>query len=114
MASISQICILATSGTFPEVQEIRMCLMNMKERGGGRTQKYLRKNCYHHIKFTITTFLTAFIWRRHLNSEILATTTHRKPGGVSNGTGTQMMSQTIDKCRVKIIQRKLYNIKIPL
>ena len=34
MASMSQICITATGGTFQEAQEMRMCLMNMKERGG--------------------------------------------------------------------------------
>ena len=33
MASISQICIPAAGGTFQEAQEMRMCLMNMKERG---------------------------------------------------------------------------------
>ena len=47
----------------------------------------------------------------HLNSEILATTTHRKPEEVSNETGTQVISQTIDKCRVKMIQRELYIVK---
>ena len=114
MASMSRICIPATGGTFQEAQEMRTCLMNMKERGGGGTQKYLRKSCYHRIKFTVTTFLAAFMWRRHLNSEVLATTTHRKPREVSNGTGTQVISQTIDKCRVKMIQRKLYNVKDPL
>ena len=34
MASISQICIPATGGTFQEAQEMMTCLMNMKERGG--------------------------------------------------------------------------------
>ena len=86
--------------------------MNMNEREGA--QKYLRKNCYHRIKFTITTFLIAFMWRKHLNSETLVTTTHRKPGEVSDGTCTQVISQTIDKCRVKMIQRELYNVKNPL
>ena len=88
--------------------------MNMKERGGRGTQKYLTKSCYHRIKFTVTIFLAAFMWRRHLNSETLATTIHRKPGEVSDGTGTQVISQTIDKCRVKMIQRELYNVKNPL
>ena len=82
--------------------------MNMKERG--ETQKYLRKSYYHRIKITVTTFLVAFMWRRYLNSEVLATTTHRKSKEVSDGTGTQMLSSTIDKCRVKIIQRELYNV----
>ena len=75
---------------------------------------YLRKNCYHRIKFIVTIFLTAFMWRRHLNSEAQATTTHRKPRKVSDGTGTQVISQTIDMCRVKMIQRELYNVKNPL
>ena len=88
--------------------------MNMKGRGGGEAQKYLKKNCYHCIKFTITTFLVAFMWRKHLNSETLVTTTHRKLGEVSDGTCTQVISQTIDKCRVKMIQRELYNVKNPL
>ena len=61
--------------------------MNMKERG--KSTKYLRKSCYHRIKFIVTTFLTAFMWRRHLlNSESLVTTTHRKLGDVSDGTDT--------------------------
>ena len=89
--------------------------MNMKEKGGGGgAQKFLRNSCYHRIKFTVTTFLATFMWRRHLNSETLVTTTHRKPGEVSDGTGTQVISQTIDKCRVKMIQKKLYNVKNPL
>ena len=87
--------------------------MNMKE-GGGGAQKYLRKSCYHRIKFTVITFLTAFMWRKHLNSETLVTTTHRKPREVSDGTGTQVISQMIDKCSVKMIQRELYNVKNPL
>ena len=86
--------------------------MNMKEKG--QSTKYLRKSCYHRIKFTVTTFLAAFMWRRHLNSETLVTTTHKKTGEVSDGTGTQMISQTIDKCKVKMIPRELYNVKNPL
>ena len=54
------------------------------------------------------------MWRRHLNSETLVTTTHKKPGKVSNGIGTQVISQTIDKCRIKMIKRELYNVKNPL
>ena len=112
MASIFQICITSARRTFQEPQEIRMCLMNMKERAGA--QKYLRKNCYHCIKFTITTFLAAFIWRRRLNSETLVTTTYKKPREVSDGTDTQVKSQMFDKCRVKMIQKELYNVKNPL
>ena len=54
------------------------------------TQNYLRKSCYHHIECTATTFLTTFMWRRPLNNAVLATTTHRKPKRVSDGTGTQV------------------------
>ena len=112
MASIYQICIPAAGGTFQKAQEMRMSLMNMKEREGA--QKYLRKNCYYRIKFTVTIFLTTFMWRRHLNSKTLVTTTHKKLGEVSNGTCTQVISQTIDKYRVKMIQRELYKVKNPL
>ena len=49
------------------------------------TQKYLRKSCYHHIECTVTTFLTAFMWRKSLNSIVLVTTTHRKPERVFDG-----------------------------
>ena len=53
-------------------------------------QKYLRENCYNHIKYTATTFLIAFMFRRPLNSVFLATTTHKKPKWVFDRTGTQV------------------------
>ena len=77
------------------------------------TQKYLRERCYHRIKCITTTFLAAFIWRRFLNSAVLAITTHRKPKRVSDGTGTQVMAQMINKCRVKMVQGELYNVRDP-
>ena len=86
--------------------------MDLKEKG--ESPKDLRKNCCHRIKCTITTFLTAFMWRRHLNSETLVITTHRELEEVSDGTDTQVKSQMNNKCRVKIIQRELYNVKNPL
>ena len=76
-----------------------------------RIQKYLRESCYHHIKCTATTFLTVFMWRRPLNSATLATTTHRKPENVSNGTGTQIRAQIVNKCKIKMVQKKLYNVR---
>ena len=76
-------------------------------------QKYLRKNCYHRIECTAATFLTAFMWRRPLNSAALATTTHRKPKRVSDGTCTQVMVQMINKCKIKMIQREQYNVRDP-
>ena len=77
------------------------------------TQKYLRENCYHRIECTAATFLTAFMWRRPLNSAALATTTHKKPKMVSNGTGTQKRVQMFNKYRIKMVQRKLYNVRDP-
>ena len=66
------------------------------------TQKYLRKNYYYRIECTTATFLAAFIWRRPLNSVVLVTRTHRKPNGVSDRTSTQVRSQMINKCRVRM------------
>ena len=56
-------------------------------------------------------FLTAFMWRRPLNSAALATTTHRKSEEMSDGIGTQVKAQMIDKCKMKIILRELYNVR---
>ena len=75
----------------------------MDLKGRWESPKDLRKSCCHCIKCTVTTFLTAFMWRRHLNSEILVTTTHKEPEEVSGGTDTQVKSQMNDKCRVKMI-----------
>ena len=78
------------------------------------TQKYLRESCYHRIKCTIATFLAAFMWRRLLNSTASANLTHRKPKRVSDGTDTQVRAQMINKCRIKMVQIGLYNVKDPL
>ena len=86
--------------------------MDLKERRG--SLKDLRKSCCHRIKYTVTTFLVVFMWSRHMNSETLIITTHREPEEVSDGTDTQVKSQRNNKCRVKIIQRELYNVKNPL
>ena len=40
MTNISQICIPVARGTFQEAQEMRMCLMNMKEKGGGEHKNF--------------------------------------------------------------------------
>ena len=86
----------------------------MDLKGMGESTKDLRKSCYHRIKYTVTTFLAAFMWKRHLNNETLVITTHRKPKEVSDGTNTQVKYQMNDKCMVKMIQRELYNVKNPL
>ena len=83
---------------------------HIRKRG---TQKYLRKNCYYRIECIATTFLAAFMWRKPLNSAALATTTHRKPKRVSDGTGTQVRAQMINKCRVKMAQKEVYNTRDP-
>ena len=77
------------------------------------TQRYLRESCYHRVKSTATTFLATFMWKRPLNSIALATTTHRKPKRVSDGTNTQVRAQMTNKYRIKMVQRELYNIRDP-
>ena len=67
------------------------------------TRKYLRESCYHHIEYIVATFLATFMWRKPLNSAILAVTTHRKPKRVFDGTDTQIRAQMINKCRVKMV-----------
>ena len=86
----------------------------MDLKGKGESTKDLKKSYYHCIKFTATTFLAVFMQRRHLNSETMVITTHREPEEVSDGTDTQVKFQMNDKCKVKMIQRKLYNVKNPL
>ena len=77
------------------------------------TQKYLRQSCYHCIKCTATTFLVTFMWKRPLNSIALAITTHRKLEEVSDKTSTQVKAQMVDKCRVKMVEREVYNVRDP-
>ena len=74
-------------------------------------EKYLRESYYHRIECTATTFLAAFMLRRPLNSVVLATTTHRKPERVFDGTSTQVKAQMINKCRIKMVQGELYNVR---
>ena len=71
-------------------------------------RKYLKKSYYHRIECPAANFLATFIWRRPLNSATLATTTHRKPERMSDGTSTQLVTQMI-KRRVKINKMELYN-----
>ena len=112
MTSKPQICIPTTRGTFQEALERRTCPMDLK--GRWESLKDLRKSCCGCIKCTVIAFLTAFIWRRYLNSETLVTTTHKEPEDVVDGTDTQVRSQMNDKCRVKMIRKYLYNVKNPL
>ena len=59
----------------------------------------------------VVTFLATFIWRRLLNSAVLAIATHRKLKKVSNETSTQVITQMINKCRIKMVQEELYNVR---
>ena len=77
------------------------------------TQKYRRESYYHRIECTAATFLAAFILRRPLNSAVLTTTIHKKPKRVSDGTDTHVRTQMINKCRVKMAQKELYNVRNP-
>ena len=86
----------------------------MDQKRREESTKDLRKSCCHHIKYTVTTFLAAFTWRRHLNSKTLVITTHRGPKEVSDGIDIQVGSQMNNKCKVKMIQRGVYNVKNPL
>ena len=51
------------------------------------------------------------MWRRPLNSATLTTTTHRKPERVSDEIGTQVRAWMINRCRMKMVQRRIYNMK---
>jgi len=46
------------------------------------------------------------MWRRPLNSATLATTTHRKLEGVSDGTGTQVRVWIINRWKVEVYKVK--------
>ena len=81
--------------------------------GKMEARKYLRKSCCHHIECPAPNFLTAFIWRKPLNSAISAIKTHKRAERVSNGTSTQIVAQMINKYRIKIVQNELYNVRDP-
>ena len=66
--------------------------MHRERTGRMEARKYLRKSCCHRIECPTANFLVAFIWRRPLNSAALATTTHRRPERVSDGTSTQVVA----------------------
>ena len=87
--------------------------MHYERAGRMGARKYLRKSCCHHIEYSTTNFLAAFMWRRPLNSAALATPTHRGPEGVSDETNTQVVAWMINKCRIKIIKKELYNVRDP-
>jgi len=48
------------------------------------------------------------MWRRLVNGAALATITHRKMEGVSDGTSIQVGVQIINKCKSTMASRRLY------
>ena len=72
-----------------------------------------KKSCCLPIKCTPANTLAALMWRRPLNSVTLATQTHRRPKGVSDGISTQVMTQMINKCRARMVRAELYNVRDP-
>ena len=65
--------------------------------GGMEAQKYLRKGYYHHIKCSVANFLAALMWKRPLNSAVLATSMHREHERVSDGKSTQLEAWMVYK-----------------
>ena len=53
------------------------------------------------------------MWRKPLNNAALTITTHKRPERVSDETSTQVVAQMTYKCRIKIVQEELYNVKGP-
>ena len=97
--------------TFQEVLLIRICTVNIQDKVG--VEKYLRKSYYHRIECSVTNSLAIVMWRRPLNSVALVTPIYRESIRVSDETSTQMVAWIIDKWRVKIVQRGIYNVRDP-
>ena len=51
------------------------------------------------------------MWKRPLNITVLTTATHIKLEKVSDGISTQVIAQMINKCRIKMVQEELYNMR---
>ena len=63
---------------------------------------------FNFIKCKEATFPTVLMWRRQANSVILANAIHRKIRWMSDGTGTQVKVQMVNKCKTLINLRRLY------
>ena len=100
MVNPIQIYISLIRVTFQEDLVIRTCIVSIQRRYGN--SKISKGSYYHCIKCTAATFPAAFMLKRPLNSAVLAITTQRKPERMSDGTGTQVRGQMINKCRIKM------------
>ena len=60
-----------------------------------------------------TNVLTALMRKGLLNSAALVAATHRGFGKVADGTSTRMMTCTINRWRVKIDWKEVYNVRDP-
>ena len=87
--------------------------MHRERAGRMETKKNLRESCCHRIECPASNFLAAFMWKRSLNSAALTTITHRRLERVSDRTRTQVIAQTTNKWRIKIVPNKLYNVRDP-
>ena len=87
--------------------------MHRERIGRMEVRKYLRKSCCHRIECLVANLLVVFLWRILLNNVVLAITTHKRPERVSDETNTQEVAQMTNKCRIKIVQKELYNVRDP-
>ena len=61
-----------------------------------------------------TNVLAALMRKRPLNSAALVAATHRRFGKAADGTSTRVMTCTINRWRVKIDWKEIYNGRDPL
>ena len=66
--------------------------MHYERRRRMRARKYLRKGYCHRIKYFTANFLATLMWRRPLNSIVLAAPTHKGSRRVSDGTSIQVVA----------------------
>ena len=112
MMNAAQVCTLAIRVTLQEVQVIETCLMNIWE---GRKPK----NIYGKAATTALNALQLLFWPHLCKEDPWTVLSWLSPltgsqKRVSDGTDTQVRGQMINKCRIKMIPRELYNVRDPL
>ena len=86
MMNAAQVSIPTIRMTLQEAPMRGTCLMNIRE--GRKLKNIYGKVATIALNALQLLFFTAFMWRRLLKSTALATTTHRKPKRVFDGTDT--------------------------